>query len=90
MGQKIKEKTTYHKILFIIYIKTKKRKDVFWLSTTEGLVKWNSETGEYLIINEDNGLPNNVIYSCYEDDYQHLWLSSNYGIFQLNKKDIRE
>jgi signal transduction histidine kinase/DNA-binding response OmpR family regulator/ligand-binding sensor domain-containing protein len=87
-GSKIKGKDYLPQDIIHHLYKDKEEENVFWLSTTEGLVKWNSETGEYLIINEDNGLPNNVIYSCYEDDYQHLWLSSNYGIIQLNKKTL--
>ena len=62
---------------------------VYWLSTTEGLVKWNSETGESSILNIQNGLPNDVIYACYEDDFKHLWLSSNYGIIQVNKETFQ-
>jgi len=33
----------------------------------------------------EDGLPNNIIYGVYEDDYDHLWLSSNNGIIRFNK-----
>ena len=65
------------------------KEGIFWLSTTEGLVRWNHQTGESQIINAQTGLPNDVIYACYEDDYEHLWMSSNYGIIQLNKKTLQ-
>lgn len=32
-----------------------------------------------------HGLPNNVLYGVYEDDFGHLWLSSDYGIIQFDK-----
>ena len=33
----------------------------------------------------EDGLPNNVIYAVYPDDFGNLWMSSDYGIIKMNK-----
>lgn len=38
---------------------------------------------QYTIV---DGLSNNVIYAVYEDDYDNLWIPSDYGIIRFNKK----
>lgn len=64
----------------------KKDKAVFWLATTEGLVKWNTETSSFEVFDaQKNGLPNEVIYAIYSDaSGDYLWMSSNMGIIQMN------
>ncbi|MFN0033351.1 MAG: two-component regulator propeller domain-containing protein [Flavobacteriales bacterium] len=59
---------------------------VMWISTAAcGLIRWEEKTGQHRVYNKDNGLPNNTIYACYEDDYGQLWLSSDFGIVQMDK-----
>ncbi len=33
-----------------------------------------------------NGLSSNAIHSVYQDDYEYLWLSSDYGLMQFDKR----
>ena len=65
------------------------RDGVYWLATGgQGLVRWDREKSEYAQFTTSNGLPNNVIYAVYEDDFQNLWLSSDYGIIQFDKQAL--
>ncbi len=60
----------------------------FWLGTGgNGLIRFNSENGEYQQFTKSDGLSNNVIYAVYPDDYDNLWLSSDYGIMRFNKNN---
>lgn len=60
----------------------------FWFGTRgHGLIKWNSAQNEYQLYSIKDGLSNNNIYAIVEDDYQNLWLSSDYGLIFFNKKN---
>lgn len=58
---------------------------IYWLATTDGVIRWNKAKNEYRQLTVDNGLPDNVIYAIYPDDYGNLWMSSDYGIIRMNK-----
>ncbi|MBL4710542.1 MAG: response regulator [Flavobacteriales bacterium] len=58
---------------------------IYWLATTDGVIRWDKEKGEYQQLTIADGLPNNVIYAIYPDDYGNLWMSSDYGIIRMNK-----
>lgn len=36
-----------------------------------------------------NGLSSNSLHAVYEDDFEHLWLSSQHGIIQFNKNNFQ-
>jgi serine phosphatase RsbU (regulator of sigma subunit) len=55
-----------------------------WVGTSNGLHKFNKETGKFKLYTEDNGLPNNIIYSIEEDSKGRLWVSTNWGLAVLN------
>jgi signal transduction histidine kinase/DNA-binding response OmpR family regulator/ligand-binding sensor domain-containing protein len=58
----------------------------FWLSTKGGgLIYWNPTTEEHYQYSTQNGLSDNVIYGCYLDDYNRVWMSSNNGLMQLDR-----
>lgn len=62
---------------------------VFWLGTAGGgLLRWNPETGEKQLISRKNGLLNGFVYAVYEDDFGHLWLPTDFGIAQFDKKSL--
>lgn len=59
----------------------------FWLASKNGgLIHWNLKTGDYEQFTKNEGLSDNVIYGVYEDDYERLWLPSNYGLMSFDKK----
>lgn len=62
---------------------------VFWLGTGGcGLLRWNpGSKNEKHLFSRKNGLLNSVIYAVYEDDFGHLWMPTDYGIAQFDKKN---
>jgi signal transduction histidine kinase/DNA-binding response OmpR family regulator/ligand-binding sensor domain-containing protein len=62
---------------------------VFWLGTAGGgLLRWDTKTGKKRLLSRTSGLLNNVVYAVYEDDYEHLWLPTDLGIAQFDKKTL--
>ena len=63
------------------------KEGIYWLATAgNGLIRWDKEKGNYQQFTMKNGLANDVIYCVYEDDFQNLWMSSDYGIISLHKQ----
>ncbi|MCC6463562.1 MAG: response regulator, partial [Saprospiraceae bacterium] len=64
---------------------------ICWLSTSgSGLIRWDRSAppGQHTqVLYRKNGLLNGVVYAAYEDQHQHLWLPTDYGIVQLDKKN---
>jgi signal transduction histidine kinase/ligand-binding sensor domain-containing protein len=63
-------------------------KGIFWLSTKGGgIVKWDRKnapnTRQFTTV---DGLSNNYIYAIYEDNFKHLWVSSDKGLMYMNKE----
>lgn len=56
-----------------------------WVTTPSGLNKFDKSNGTSRIFDEDNGLPDNMIYSALKDDAGNLWISSNKGICKFNE-----
>ncbi|MCE1156260.1 MAG: hybrid sensor histidine kinase/response regulator, partial [Bacteroidales bacterium] len=70
------------KKLTCVYPDEKQR---LWFATEGGgICKYNYETDDFTTFNEQDGLPNNVVYTILDDKYGNLWLSSNNGISKLN------
>ncbi|MBK7406937.1 MAG: response regulator [Saprospirales bacterium] len=74
----------------------KDKEGILWLSTeSSGLLR--IDEGELINTPQDtqlrvqqftrlDGLPSNELYSIFEDDHQHLWISSANGLVQFDKK----
>ena len=58
---------------------------IYWLATVDGVIRWDQVKNEYRQLTVANGLPDNVVYAMYPDDYGNLWMSSDYGIIRMNK-----
>ena len=62
------------------------KEGTYWLATAGGgLIKWDKENALFQQFTRADGLSNNTIYAVYEDERDHLWMSSDYGIMQFNK-----
>jgi len=60
---------------------------VFWLGSSDiGLLSWNSLTNEKKVFGREQGFLNENIYAVYEDDYNFLWLPTDYGLIRFNKE----
>jgi len=46
--------------------------------------------GRITVFSTDNGLFNDSIYAIVEDRYSNLWMSSNKGIFRVNKYELED
>lgn len=62
----------------------------WWMASNAGLIHavFDSKTQKIDILKHYtrvNGLPSNTLYAIYEDAYNNLWMSSDYGIAQFNK-----
>lgn len=66
-----------------IYIE---RSGLIWVGTQNGLNLLDPATGKFKRYNEQDGLPNPFIYAITEDAAEHLWISTNKGISEFDKK----
>jgi signal transduction histidine kinase/DNA-binding response OmpR family regulator/ligand-binding sensor domain-containing protein len=64
------------------------KEGILWLASKgSGLIKFDPKTKEHREFTTKNGLSNNIIYAVYEDDYNKLWMSSNWGIISFDKEN---
>lgn len=56
-----------------------------WIATEgDGLYYYNTVSKKSLKYGTPQGLPNEVIYGILADDYNNLWISTNYGLSRFN------
>lgn len=62
----------------------------YWMGTLgSGLLQWNPRTKKATIYNQEDGLPNDVIYGVLRDEDDNFWLSTNKGLCQFNAQTKR-
>ena len=60
---------------------------IFWLATNgEGLYRWDRKANSFRQFNISSGFPSDVLYRVEPDDYDNLWISSDYGLIRFNRK----
>ncbi len=59
-----------------------------WVGTSRGLYRVSLQDKNYAldIYNEGNGLPNNTIHAVQEDDFGNIWVSTNNGLTNWDRK----
>ena len=86
------EKGQYFLPADIFYYLHKDLEGIYWIGTGDGLIRWegpstqNSSDSNYKLFTRNAGLTNDVIYAIFEDEYNHLWMSSDYGIMSFDKE----
>lgn len=69
------------------------KKGILWLASGGGgLIQLgvdNRQSTDFQQFTTENGLSNNNLYAIYEDDFENLWMSSDYGIIRFNKNTHR-
>ncbi len=66
---------------------SKDKNNAFWLSTNEGVVKYNGLTHQKFLV--ENGLCGNLILSSYIDSEGNLWFGSDgFGVSKLSSEAI--
>ncbi len=58
--------------------------DILWLSTQNGLVRYDRNKINLKIFNKEDGLPNNTVYGI-EETSGYLWFTTNLGLSRFNK-----
>lgn len=65
----------------------KDEEGIYWLATDgAGLIRWDRQNQQWQKFAQEQGLSNNNIYAVYEDNYNALWMSTDYGINRLHKR----
>jgi two-component sensor histidine kinase len=60
---------------------------IFWLAANgEGLYRWDRKANTFQQFNITSGFPSDVLYRIEPDEYDNLWISSDYGLIRFNKK----
>jgi len=60
---------------------------IFWIATNgEGLYRWDRKTNSFQQFNIASGFPSDVLYRIEPDNYDNLWISSDYGLVRFNKR----
>lgn len=54
--------------------------EVYWIATTNGLIKYNTIDQSIKLFTIEDGLPNSHIYGILPDEEGNLWLSTNNGL----------
>jgi ligand-binding sensor domain-containing protein/serine phosphatase RsbU (regulator of sigma subunit) len=70
----------------IIYSIEKDENNFFWISTNDGLDKFDYENGIFYHYGIEQGLPSNTIYGMLPDKNGNLWMSTNFGVSKFNIK----
>ncbi len=60
-----------------------------WLGTTNGLNKFDRNTGTFHRYSESEGLPSNNIQGILEDDHGNLWIGTNHGLSKFDPRTIK-
>ncbi|WP_077919526.1 ATP-binding protein [Spirosoma sp. 209] len=61
-----------------------------WVATKGGgLERLDKQTGQFMHITEEQGLPNKVVYGLLADEFGMLWMSTNRGLAQLDPQTLR-
>ncbi|UFH54078.1 sensor histidine kinase [Spirosoma sp. KNUC1025] len=62
---------------------------VFWLATNgEGLYRWDPKTDTLRQFNITDGFPSDVLYRIEPDEFDNLWISSDYGLVRFHQKSF--
>ncbi len=68
----------------------KNKEGMLWLATGGGgLIRFNPKDGSSRQFTITEGLSSNTIYAVYEDDYNRLWLPSEYGLMVFDKTSFK-
>lgn len=64
--------------------------NLLWIGTFGGgLCRFDKRTGRCERLSKQNGLPNNVVYAAIPDRLGNVWVATNQGLCQVNRKTLR-
>jgi signal transduction histidine kinase/ligand-binding sensor domain-containing protein/DNA-binding NarL/FixJ family response regulator len=63
--------------------------NLLWIGTFGGgLCRFDKRTGHCERLSKQNGLPNNVVYAAVPDRRGNIWVATNQGLSQINRKTL--
>ncbi|MBO9613246.1 MAG: response regulator [Dyadobacter sp.] len=63
--------------------------NLLWVGTFGGgLCRFDKRTGLCVRLSKQNGLPNNVVYAAIPDRRGNVWVATNQGLCQVNRKTL--
>ncbi|GGB68929.1 hybrid sensor histidine kinase/response regulator [Flavobacterium suaedae] len=65
-------------------IPDEKEKNILWIASSHGLIRFSKDTYESTLFSVEDGLPDNVIYSILLDESGYIWMGTNKGICRFN------
>jgi signal transduction histidine kinase len=65
--------------------KDESERDILWIASGKGLIRFNIVTKSYKLFAENDGLMNSYVYGILEDEMHRLWLSTNGGVSMFDK-----
>ena len=60
--------------------------DILWISSSKGLIRFDTKTRKYQLYNESNGMLNSYVYGILEDGSHNFWMSTNGGLTYFNRQ----
>jgi signal transduction histidine kinase/ligand-binding sensor domain-containing protein len=69
---------------FTIHAVVEDKNGMIWVSTSEGLIKYNPLNNKYKLFTTDDGLPVNTMGPILEDDDGNLWIGNSAGLLKVN------
>ncbi|HEY0176577.1 MAG TPA: triple tyrosine motif-containing protein, partial [Pedobacter sp.] len=61
-----------------------KRADILWIGSYQGLICLNKKTLKSQLFSQEQGLPDNTVYSILADKAGYLWISTNKGLCRFH------
>ncbi len=61
-------------------------KGYIWIATSLGLLRFDEGKDKFKVFTENEGLPNDIVYSVLEDNQNNIWASTNKGLAKLTSK----
>ena len=68
---------------------TEDKKGDLWISTTEGLCRYEVNANRFTAYTSRDGLPDDVIFGVLQDSTGNLWISTNKGICRFDPEHYR-
>ena len=76
---------THDRRFFCMYPQSK---DILWVGTEDGLIRYLPKIGAYRLFTMRDGLPDNKVSSIVLDDKGLLWIGTEHGLSRLNPENM--
>lgn len=67
-----------------LYAICRDTRNILWMGHTKGLTYWNLDTDSVCILDQNHGLPINMVKAIIEDNNRQMWVGTCNGIVRIN------